>query len=101
MNTGRKDDGGKLRWDLMQWGPLEEIAKVLTFGAKKYGDDNWKIVLQAEGGRGRYFAAMVRHISADWLGEKTDPESGLAHLAHAGCCLLFLLWQVQGTKADA
>jgi hypothetical protein len=25
-------------------------------------------------------------------GAKADPESGLPHLAHAVCCVLFLLW---------
>jgi hypothetical protein len=26
-----------------------------------------------------------------WRGEDTDPETGLSHLAHAGCCLMFLM----------
>ena len=54
-----------------------------------YGPDNWRRVTDA---KNRYFAAMVRHITAWWGGEKFDPESGLHHLAHAGCCLLFLMW---------
>ena len=34
----------------------------------------------------------MRHISA-WLGNETnDPDSGLPHLAHAVCCLLYLIW---------
>jgi hypothetical protein len=33
---GIKFDGDKVRWDLMPWDALEEIAKVLTVGAKKY-----------------------------------------------------------------
>jgi hypothetical protein len=40
----------------------------------------------------RYFAALMRHLTAWWDGERADPESGLHHLAHAGCCLLFLIW---------
>ena len=86
--AGEKYDGGKLRMDLLPFGPVEEIVKVLTFGAKKYSDNNWMIVPDAVK---RYEAAMLRHISAYKRGEELDPESGLKHLAHAGCCLLFLL----------
>jgi hypothetical protein len=34
----------------------------------------------------------MRHVHAWRAGETKDPESGLHHLAHAGCCLLFMLW---------
>jgi len=33
----------------------------------------------------------MRHIAAYNEHENKDPESGLSHLAHAACCLLFLL----------
>ena len=85
---GRKDDGGKLRYDLLPWKQVEEIVKVMSFGAKKYAPDNWKLVKDS---RSRYFAAACRHLFAWWTGEKNDPESGLNHLAHVGCCVLFLL----------
>ena len=87
LHEGRKDDQDKVRWDLMPWGPLNEVAKVMTHGAKKYSDDNWKKVAPR-----KYIAASMRHF-IDWvLGETNDPESGLHHLAHAVCCLLFLMW---------
>jgi hypothetical protein len=89
VEPGRKDDMGKLPWDLLPWGPVQEIVQVLQHGAVKYSPDNWKTV---ENHRGRYFSAMIRHLTAWWHGEKTDPESKLPHLAHAGCCLLFLMW---------
>jgi hypothetical protein len=38
-----------------------------------------------------FFAALLRHLFAWWRGEELDPESGLSHLAHAGCCLMFLM----------
>jgi hypothetical protein len=66
-----------------------EIVKVLEFGAKKYDVDNWQRVPQA---RTRYFDAAMRHLIAWREGESTDAESGLHHLAHAGCCVVFLLW---------
>ena len=87
--TGRKDDSDKLRYDLLPWPEVSEIVDVLTFGAVKYEDDNWQRVPDQ---RRRYFAALQRHLLAWWDGERLDPESGRTHLAHAGCCLLFLMW---------
>ena len=84
---GRKNDIGKLRMDLITAEFMRELAKVLTLGASKYGDKNW-----AKGIKwGRVFGACLRHLY-DWLGgEKIDPESGLSHLAHAVCNLMFLI----------
>ena len=87
-SVGRKFDAGKLDYTLVPWDGLEEIVKVLEFGARKYARDNWKHV---EGGDVRYLAAAFRHLIAYNTGEKVDQETGISHLAHAGCCLLFLL----------
>lgn len=84
---GRKFDGNKTEYGLVPALALEEIAKVLTFGAQKYERDNWKKVPDS---KRRYFDALQRHLWAYKRGEKFDPESGLHHLAHAGCCLMFL-----------
>jgi hypothetical protein len=65
-----------------------EVAKVLTFGAAKYGENNWQ---RLENFSPRYYAAILRHVFAYGGGEATDPESGLPHLAHAACGALFLL----------
>lgn len=86
---GRKDDLGKLRFDLLPAAPVQEIVKVLTFGCAKYGPNNWQNV---EDPIERYYAAAMRHLNAWRLGERNDPESGIHHLAHAGCSVLFLLW---------
>ena len=85
---GIKGDVAKPRWDLLPWEAAESIVAVLTYGAKKYAPDNWRRV---DGGRWRYYGAALRHLVAWWRGERVDPESGLHHLAHAGCCVLFLL----------
>lgn len=88
-DSGRKFDGGKPRWSLLPWKQVGHIVDVLTFGAKKYDDDNWQGL---SNGRDRYFSAMMRHLTAWKDGEVLDSESKLPHLAHAGCCLVFLMW---------
>lgn len=87
--SGLKFDGHKPRWSLMPKGVVLEIIEVLEFGAAKYQENNWQRV---DNGRQRYYDALMRHIEAWWLGEKRDPESGRTHLAHAACCLVFLMW---------
>jgi hypothetical protein len=67
---------------------LAAIARVLDHGAKKYAPYNWMRVRP----RSRYVDAALRHLHAYADGEVNDPDSGLNHLAHAGCCILFLLW---------
>lgn len=92
---GVKHDQEKLRMDLLPFDALEEIARVLTYGAKKYNPDNWKKVPNA---KARYEAALLRHYAAYQRGEAKDPESGLSHLAHLGCNALFLIWLENGKK---
>ena len=84
---GAKLDAGKPQWDLLEYRVLEDVVKVLTFGAQKYGVNNWVDVPNA---RRRYFAATMRHLAAWKQDEIMDPESGLPHLAHAICSLMFL-----------
>ncbi|UXN05240.1 dATP/dGTP diphosphohydrolase domain-containing protein [Bartonella sp. HY761] len=90
-NSATKHDSGKPRLDLLPVEPLLQIAKVLAFGAQKYGDHNWRS--QTDGGFvwGRLYAATLRHLFAFWNGEDLDAESGLPHLAHAACNIIFLL----------
>jgi hypothetical protein len=85
--SGRKFDGGKLEYGLLPPLALEETVKVLTFGAQKYDRDNWQKVPDS---KRRYFDALQRHVWAWKQGEQIDQESGIHHLAHAMCCLMFL-----------
>lgn len=85
---GRKFDGGKLQYGLLPVLALEQVVKVLTYGAEKYEPDNWKRVPD---GHRRYFDAAQRHIWEYKAGEMVDSESGVNHLAHAICCLMFML----------
>lgn len=84
---GLKFDTDKLDWWLVPQ-TFEQVVRVLMYGAEKYAPDNWRKV---QDWRKRYYNAARRHLE-DWRhGERLDPESGLPHLAHALCCVLFLL----------
>lgn len=86
--AGTKFDADKPMMRLLPPKATIVVAKVLTFGAKKYAPGNWR---KLESATERYTDALLRHIFA-WLdGERNDPESGEHHLAHAACCLLFIL----------
>lgn len=87
MSEGKKFDQDKTRLDLVYPQFVENVGKVLTFGAKKYEPNNWQKV---EDPVNRYYAAALRHLIAWREGEDKDPESGLSHLAHAACNLMFL-----------
>lgn len=84
---GVKADSSKPQLELLPRRGLEEIAKVLTFGAHKYDRDNWRKGLEWS----RCIGAAQRHLLAYANGETHDPETGLSHLAHAGCNILFVL----------
>lgn len=87
FTTGHKDDQDKNRLDLIEPEFIEGVGKVLTFGADKYEPNNWQKV---EDAKDRYYAAALRHLIAWRKGEKTDPESGLSHLDHVACNIMFL-----------
>lgn len=90
---GKKNDDEKPRTDLLPPGALLGVSEVLSHGAKKYGDDNWRKVTP----RSRYIAAILRHVLKYMGGERLDKESGLHHLYHAACCALFLAqWASEG-----
>lgn len=98
MEPGIKHDQDKDRWDLLPWVCIREVVRVLTFGARKYKDNNWQ---QVENPRQRYFAAAHRHLFEWECGQEKDHESTLPVLAHAICNLLFLLWFDLTRKVDA
>ena len=86
--TGIKYDGEKPMMHLLPPKAINEVAKVLTFGAQKYDEENWR---KLDNLQSRYTSGALRHIFAHIDSETLDTESGLSHLAHAICCLLFKL----------
>jgi len=83
---GLKFDENKLRMDLLPPKAIEELARVLTYGAKKYNDNNWQKIESK-----RYIAALLRHLFAWAGGEEHDQESGIHHLSHVLCNAAFLV----------
>jgi len=85
--TALKFDANKLPLNLLSTEALNQTAAVLAFGAEKYASHNWRKGFTWS----RPLAAAMRHLTAFNDGEDKDPESGLSHLAHAACCIMFLL----------
>lgn len=85
---GLKLDQGKLRYDLLPFGAVDQLVRVLTYGAEKYAPNNWRLV---ENPIERYKAATLRHLSLYMQGEEVDKESGISHLAHAATNVIFLM----------
>ncbi len=81
-----KFDEEKPRMELLSRVALEGCARVLTFGAKKYASDNWRNGFKWR----RLIGAAMRHLTAIMDGEDIDPESGLPHVDHLACCVMFL-----------
>lgn len=84
--SATKHDQGKVRMDLLDSQAIEGLAAVLTFGATKYAAHNWRQGIS----NSRLIAALLRHSFAILRGEYNDPESGLPHIDHVGCCWMFL-----------
>lgn len=95
--AGVKYDNDKPQWSLVPFKAMREVVDVLTYGAKKYAPDNWKKVPDA---KRRYIDAAFRHLTSYASGEKLDNETGKSHLAHAMCCLLYLLAFEVGEHLD-
>jgi hypothetical protein len=87
FGTALKFDDGKLPFHLLSTEAMNQTAAVLAFGAEKYAEHNWRKGFVWS----RPLSAAMRHITAFNAGEDKDPESGLSHLAHAACCIMFLL----------
>jgi len=86
-SKGLKYDGGKAPLYLISTYAMEELAKVLDFGQRKYAPFNWANGLHYS----RVISAAKRHI-ANWEERQDiDPESNCHHLAAALCNLMFIL----------
>ena len=87
VTDGLKHDGGKPRLSLVPPILIRAVGEVMTHGAEKYGEGNWKNVEPK-----RYRDALGRHY-CDYMEDPygVDKQSGLPHLYHLACNVAFLL----------
>ena len=89
-----KIEEGKPKLSLIYKSFVDETAKVRMYGLTKYPDqENWRTTLISE-----HYDALLRHVFAakafflnESSGEELDISSGLDHLAHAACNIMFLI----------
>lgn len=84
--TALRYNEGKPQYSLICLKSLENCARVLEFGAVKYGRYNWRKGMKATA----ILDSMLRHIAALNRGELIDPESGISHIGHIQSNAMFL-----------
>lgn len=91
----QKFDSGKVRFSLLPWDAVTEVARVFTFGAEKYDARNWEKGLTYS----RIYDATQRHLTSWFQQRQTlDPDgTGLRQLGQAAFgCLALLAFELRG-----
>jgi hypothetical protein len=77
---------GKTQWHYVDFEALEPLAKVLEYGAIKYGDEGMdpKDLNYRKPPKNKWVIldSLFRHVLALMKGEEIDQESGLHHTGH-------------------
>jgi len=84
---GLRFNKDKIRHDLLPPFAINEVAKVLTFGATKYEPRNWEKGLSWTS----TLASLKRHLNLLEQREDYDKESNMLHAAHIATNALMLL----------
>lgn len=87
-DEGVKYDQGKSPLSILTKESLKAEADALSYGAAKYGKNNYKKGMDWC----RVIDACMRHLVAFNSKEDIDSESGLSHLAHAKANLAILIY---------
>ncbi len=70
---------------------ITEMARVLAFGAEKYGANNWMLAHSTEA-RDIYLNALLRHALAYAKGNQHCAKDGQYHLAQIAVNAMFLFY---------
>jgi len=96
MKADRYNEG-KIRYSLIPSYALKVLAQVMTKGAEKYSDDNWRKGMKYTD----VLDSIFRHLEAFRSGEDLDKETGLPHLGHLMANICFLLeYSLTHTELD-
>jgi hypothetical protein len=88
-----KKSEGKYKPTLVYPSFIEHIARVREYGVNKHGhSEDWRTTPKVF-----HINATQRHINVYTSGEEFDQESGLPHLAHAACNLMFEIERAYGS----
>ena len=79
---------GKPKWGLVHYKSLLPLVRVLEFGEKKYGTDNWKKGLDKK----EILESAFRHLIALMDGESNDNESTEHHAGHVMANMMFYMY---------
>lgn len=80
-----------VRFDLIDAKAMFEMAKVLDHGARKYGEDNWRLIDVND-----HLNHLLMHTYAYLAGDRTDD-----HLSHILCRATFALGVTLQKDKDA
>lgn len=94
MDKALKYNQNKPMWSLVDFKSFEGMVKVLEFGAKKYEAHNWKKGLYTS----EICESLLRHLFEHMSGNRIDNESGLPHIDHVACNIMFLSWMTNNKK---
>lgn len=94
LSRGTKYDDGKTPCDLLAPEAMLATAEILRIGAKKYERENWRKGMLWS----RIIGACLRHLFAFMAGEDLDKESGLPHVDHLACEVMFLQCYYRSNK---
>ena len=90
IKLGGKDKVGKSSLSIIPFEPTLKVSRVFSYGAKKYGMNNWrKGHLQLD-----LLDSCLRHVYSHIEGFDIDGESGLSHLSHAAANLFIIMQQI-------
>jgi hypothetical protein len=89
----KKQEKGKPDLSLINPYFYEDMAKVMEFGATKYGRNNWKKLQISD--INKIIASLERHTQEIKKGNLVDWESKLQHACHIACNAMFLHYAIR------